>query len=180
MSQPPNTTSSSCASGTNSLIFGERLSVRLPRRIVPICVSEPIGFARPLRMAMTPAMVVVLTAPRPTRRMPNFPWAGAISKACFTLEIYHPCHSGFYDDGMMFLLRMLMRRGRSQAMDPLQVSMTGVRMGERFLQIGCQDPGLLAGLAAKVGLSGTAIVAAPDESEAKRAAEVGRKVGALI
>ena len=31
------------ASGTKSLISGLRLSVRLPRRIVPICVSEPIG-----------------------------------------------------------------------------------------------------------------------------------------
>ena len=30
-------------------------------------------------------------------------------------------------------------------MDPLQVSMTGVRMGERFLQIGCHDRALLAG-----------------------------------
>ena len=73
MSQPPNTMSSRPASGTNSLIFGERPSVRLPRRIVPICVSEPIGFARPLRMAMTPAMVVVLTAPRPTSRTPSLP-----------------------------------------------------------------------------------------------------------
>ena len=54
---------------------------------------------------------------------------------------------------MMFLLRMLMRRGRGPAMDPLQVSMTGVRMGERFLQIGCHDRALLSGLAAKVGLS---------------------------
>jgi hypothetical protein len=54
---------------------------------------------------------------------------------------------------MMFLLRMLMRRGRGPAMDPLQVSMTGVRMGERFLLIGCSDKGLLSGLAAKVGLS---------------------------
>ena len=33
------------ARGTKSLIAGTRLSVRLPRRIVPICVSEPIGFA---------------------------------------------------------------------------------------------------------------------------------------
>src|SRR6266480_7131056 len=79
MSQPPNTRSSSVASGTTSLIFGERPSVRLPRRIVPIWVSEPIGLARPLRIASTPAIVVVLTAPRPTRRMPNFPLAGAIS-----------------------------------------------------------------------------------------------------
>ena len=79
MSQPPNTMSSRSASGTVSLIFGDRPSVRLPRRIVPICVSEPMGFASPLRMARTPAIVVVLTAPRPTSRMPNLPFAGAIS-----------------------------------------------------------------------------------------------------
>ena len=66
-------------SGTTSLIFGERPSVRLPRRTVPICVSEPIGLANPLRMASTPAMVVVLTAPRPTSRTPSLPRAGAIS-----------------------------------------------------------------------------------------------------
>ncbi|HEX6163066.1 MAG TPA: class I SAM-dependent methyltransferase [Vicinamibacterales bacterium] len=81
---------------------------------------------------------------------------------------------------MMFLLRMLMRRGRGPAMDPLQVSMTGVRMGERFLQVGCNDRALLAGLAAKVGLSGTAVVAAFTASEAKLAESIARKVGALI
>jgi ubiquinone/menaquinone biosynthesis C-methylase UbiE len=81
---------------------------------------------------------------------------------------------------MMFLLRMLMRRARSQPMDPLQVSMTGVRMGERFLLIGCHDTALLSGLAAKVGLSGTAAVAAFDDQQIKRAEKVGQKVGALI
>jgi hypothetical protein len=81
---------------------------------------------------------------------------------------------------MMFLLRMLMRRGRGPAMDPLQVSMTGVRMGERFLQIGCHDRSLLSGLAAKVGLSGTAAVAAFDDQQARLAASIGAKVGALI
>ena len=81
---------------------------------------------------------------------------------------------------MMFLLRMLMRRGRGPAMDPLHVSMTGVRMGERFLQIGCHDRALLSGLAAKVGLSGTAAVAAFDQEQAKRAGGVGAKIGALI
>lgn len=80
----------------------------------------------------------------------------------------------------MFLLRMLMRRGGRPTMDPLQVSMTGVRMGERFLQIGCHDTALLSGLAAKVGLSGTSAVAAFDEAQVKRAAKVGAKVGALI
>jgi SAM-dependent methyltransferase len=81
---------------------------------------------------------------------------------------------------MMFLLRMLMKRGRGGSMDPLQVSMTGVRMGERFLQIGCHDRALLSGLAAKVGLSGTSAVAAFDDGQIKRAAAVGAKVGALI
>jgi len=82
--------------------------------------------------------------------------------------------------GMMFLLRMLMRRGRGPTMDPLHVSMTGVRMGERFLLIGCHDRALLSGLAAKVGLSGTAAVAAFDNEQARRASGVGAKVGALI
>jgi len=80
----------------------------------------------------------------------------------------------------MFLLRMLMRKRGAASMDPLQVSMTGVRMGERFLQIGCHDKALLAGLAAKVGLSGTAALAAFDDQQAKRASSVGAKVGALI
>jgi hypothetical protein len=81
---------------------------------------------------------------------------------------------------MMFLLRMLMRKRGAAAMDPLQVSMTGVRMGERFLQIGCHDTALLAGLAAKVGLSGTAALAAFDDDQATRASRVGAKIGALI
>ena len=79
----------------------------------------------------------------------------------------------------MFLLRMLTRK-RAREMDPLHVSMTGVRMGERFLQIGCHDRALLAGLAAKVGLSGSAAVAALTPSDAKSAEAVARKVGALI
>ena len=81
---------------------------------------------------------------------------------------------------MMFLLRMLMRRKGGGSMDPLSVSMTGVRMGERFLQIGCSDKALLSGLAAKVGLSGSAAVAARNAAEVKRAEAIARHVGALI
>ncbi len=80
----------------------------------------------------------------------------------------------------MFLLRMLMRKQGGAGMDPLQVAMTGVRMGERFLQIGCYDKALLAGLAAKSGLSGTSAVAAFDEKDAERARKIGARVGALI
>src|SRR5436853_469740 len=78
MSQPPNTRSPRSASGTTSLIFGDRPSVRFPRRTVPIWVSDPIGLARPRRMASTPAMNVVLTAPRPTSSTPRAARAGAL------------------------------------------------------------------------------------------------------
>jgi ubiquinone/menaquinone biosynthesis C-methylase UbiE len=81
---------------------------------------------------------------------------------------------------MMFLLRMLLRRAGGRSMDPLQVSMTGVRMGERFLQVGCHDRALLSGLAAKVGLSGTAAVAAFNQEQVKLAEKVGQQIGALI
>ena len=80
---------------------------------------------------------------------------------------------------MMFLIRMLTRK-RGASMDPLQVSMTGVRMGERFLQIGCNDRALLSGLAAKVGLSGTAAVAVFGETQVKLAQSIAARVGALI
>ena len=81
---------------------------------------------------------------------------------------------------MIGLFLRLLKGGRTRSMDPLQVSMTGVRMGERFLQIGCHDRALLSGLAAKVGLSGAAAVATHDAASAKRASAVGAKVGALI
>src|SRR6516162_4923590 len=75
-SQAPKTMSSRDASGTKSLISGARFSVRLPSRIVAICVSDPIGWECPRRMLSTPAMNVVATAPRPGVRMPSRPLAG--------------------------------------------------------------------------------------------------------
>src|SRR5260370_11884152 len=78
MSQPPKTILSSFSSGMNSLMSGERPSVRLPRRIVASCVSEPVGCATPLRTSSTPAIKVVLTAPMPGVRTPSLPLGGAI------------------------------------------------------------------------------------------------------
>ena len=77
-------TSSSSASGTNSLMSGVRRSVRLPSRMVPICVSEPMGFASPRRTASTPAMRVVPTAPSPGMRTASLPDAGAMERGLFT------------------------------------------------------------------------------------------------
>ena len=65
-------------------------------------------------------------------------------------------------------------------MEPLHVSMTGVKMGERFLMIGTDDRALMAGLASKVGLSGLAAVAAFDDDGVGRARAIGAKIGALI
>ena len=88
MSQPPNTMSFRSASGTKSFTSGERPSVRLPSRIVPIWVTDPIGLEMPLRTARTPAMNVVATAPRPTHITPSLPVAGAISVGFFTGRNY--------------------------------------------------------------------------------------------
>ena len=67
-----------------------------------------------------------------------------------------------------------------RAMDPLQVAMTGVRMGERYLQVFCSDATLTRGLATKTGLSGIAALAAPDDAQAARARSAAGKAGALI
>src|SRR4029453_16740491 len=53
----------------------------------------------------------------------------------------------------------------------LIVGMTGVKMGDRFVQVGCAHGGRLAAVAGKVGLSGRAVLVAPDEAAAER----GRK-----
>jgi hypothetical protein len=67
-----------------------------------------------------------------------------------------------------------------RSMDPLQVAMTGVRMGEQYLQVFCSDLTLTRGLATKAGLSGVAALAAADESQAARARSAASKAGALI
>jgi hypothetical protein len=75
---------------------------------------------------------------------------------------------------------MVFRFRRMRALDPLQVAMTGVRMGERYLQVFCSDAALTRGLATKTGLSGTAALAAPDEAHAARAHAAAKKAGVLI
>ena len=75
---------------------------------------------------------------------------------------------------------MFFRFRRMRNMDPLQVAMTGVRMGERYLQVFCSDAALTTGLATKTGLSGVAALAAPDDAHAKRARRAADKAGVLI
>jgi SAM-dependent methyltransferase len=75
---------------------------------------------------------------------------------------------------------MLFKFRRMRAMDPLQVAMTGVRMGEKYLQVFCNDATLTRGLATKTGLSGIAALAAPDDTQATRARKAADKAGVLI
>ena len=62
----------------------------------------------------------------------------------------------------------------------LVVGMTGVKMGDRLVQIGCAHGGRLAAIAGKVGLSGRAVVVAPDAASAARATKSAADAGVLV
>jgi 2-polyprenyl-3-methyl-5-hydroxy-6-metoxy-1,4-benzoquinol methylase len=62
----------------------------------------------------------------------------------------------------------------------LIVGMTGVKMGDRLLQIGCSDGGALAAVAAKVGLSGRALAVVPDQASAARVRKGAERQGVLV
>jgi ubiquinone/menaquinone biosynthesis C-methylase UbiE len=70
-------------------------------------------------------------------------------------------------------------RGKSNPYT-LIVGMTGVKMGDRMLQIGCSDGGALAAVAAKVGLSGRALAVVPDIRAAARARKGAERQGVLV
>lgn len=62
----------------------------------------------------------------------------------------------------------------------LVVGMTGVKMGDRFAQVGCAHGGRLAAIAAKVGLSGRAVAIVPDEASAARTRKGAAQAGVLV
>jgi SAM-dependent methyltransferase len=74
----------------------------------------------------------------------------------------------------MFFLR------KSKDAERLPIRMSGLRMGERLLQIGVDDPALLGEMAVKTGLSGSASVAVTDEAAAARARTGAARAGALV
>lgn len=69
---------------------------------------------------------------------------------------------------------------RKSSLERLPVAMSGVRMGERALQIGIDDRSLAGAIAAKVGLSGNAAFAVPSEGKAARARSAGEAAGVLV
>ena len=72
---------------------------------------------------------------------------------------------------------MFLRKSR---LEPLPVTMSAVRMGERVLQVGLDDPALAATLAGKAGLSGSAVIVVPDEAAAGRARHAAANGGVLV
>jgi len=69
---------------------------------------------------------------------------------------------------------------RQEEIDPLPVTMTGLRLGNRLLVIGGADPELVALLARKTGLTGHVCLVEPDAERGARAAEAVERAGALI
>ena len=62
----------------------------------------------------------------------------------------------------------------------LVTGMTGVKMGDRVVQVGCAHGGRLGAVAAKVGLSGRAVAIVPDEPSGARARKGAADAGALV
>lgn len=69
-----------------------------------------------------------------------------------------------------------------RAGDPhmLAVSMAGIKMGDRMVQVGCAHGDRLGAIASKVGLSGHAVAVVPDEASAARAQKGAAKAGVLV
>jgi SAM-dependent methyltransferase len=85
------------------------------------------------------------------------------------------CASALYhlDQMPLFSFRRL-------EIDPLAVAMTGVKTGERLLQIGLDDATTTGLLAAKPGLSGSASHAVASDDDAVRVNRGAKKAGALV
>ena len=64
--------------------------------------------------------------------------------------------------------------------EPLAIAMSGVRMGERVLQIGMDTPLVTSLLAAKPGLSGESAMVLADEATAAQARRAVAESGALV
>ena len=63
--------------------------------------------------------------------------------------------------------------------EPLAVTMSGVRLGERALQVGLDDPNIAALIAAKTGMTGQASLVVADEASAASARNAVADAGGL-
>ena len=73
-----------------------------------------------------------------------------------------------------------MRWFRKPGGDPLAVSMSGLKLGDRLLILGCADTALAATLASKVGLTGRACLLDESADRVTAAAAAVEQEGALV
>ena len=73
-----------------------------------------------------------------------------------------------------------MRWFRKPAGDPLAISMSGLKLGDRLLLLGCSDTQLAAALASKVGLTGRACLLDESADRLRAAAAAIEQEGALV
>ena len=73
-----------------------------------------------------------------------------------------------------------LRLRKTAPQDPLIVSVAGVRLGQRVLAIAGADLGPVWELAAKVGLTGRALVLVADDNAVARATEQSTRRGVLV
>ena len=83
---------------------------------------------------------------------------------------------GFFGNLGIVIMRWL----RQPAGDPLTVSMSSIKLGDRLLMIGGSDVGLIAALAGKAGLTGRTCLVDESESITSRSARMVEREGALI
>jgi ubiquinone/menaquinone biosynthesis C-methylase UbiE len=69
---------------------------------------------------------------------------------------------------------------KRSTLDPLSVSMVGVKLADRVLVIGCRDPLLIAALAIKAGLTGRTCAVDRMERLVREAERVALAEGALV
>ena len=74
----------------------------------------------------------------------------------------------------------MLRVGRRDTPFGLVVGMTGVKLGDRLVHIGCANGTRLGAIASKVGLSGRAVAVVPDATAAGRAGKGAANAGALV
>ena len=68
---------------------------------------------------------------------------------------------------------------KSAPAEPLAVTMAGVKLGDRLLAVGVSDPGLIAALAVKSGLTGRACAVDADQARVQLAGPAIEREGAL-
>ena len=69
---------------------------------------------------------------------------------------------------------------KRSTLDPLSVSMTGIKLADRVLVVGCYDPRFIAAMAAKSGLTGRACAVDESSDRTREAERVALAEGALI